>query len=299
MKNVVITLLVSALLLLSYSTFADDELSSEMRIYFCSRDLEDLASSAVSSDKTGPVAGSFHASPDINDTDHLPTRHCFVLLAEEIGNGPDVLCNSVLGSSLYGGTKVDVRYDPKTGVCKSPTNILMPIDSAGYGPVAGSWKNARVTNEKWLSNSEALTMLPVSCVPIMNETDVKDGDVEHKRMILSDEWEDLKERMVKISKKVKGGYTVESHNCCAVAYEGIRENPKFRSSAVDKRSFNLLGVGISFNKKDDSNVKGYVGGVLDSSIRSMSGVIRVIVNKVFYSDEGRDKNKKTSSSDDL
>lgn len=263
MKKVVGVFLGGMVLLLFSFAFANEELQikdKEVGIYFCTKDLDAIASSAIVSDKNGPVSDSILVNKYLNNAAHTFLRHCFMLLAYEINPGVQ---------------KTEGGYNRFTWL-----TILQPIDSAGYGVTPGN--NGIVRSEAWLSDKEKRDKFTVSCAPIMKEFDVVSVNAsatEDKEQTILNEWDELINRMKMEAKKEK--YSVTDHNCCNVAYHSIRNNKKFKYSAVDIRGFNLCGMGITVSK-DDSLLDYVMASGIKSGVGTTTWLFGMAANVVEF-----------------
>ena len=181
---------------------------------------------------------------------------------------------------------------------------LKVIDSKGYGVVRDDDDIGLVTNEGWLYNPEERDKFTVSCTKITHDYDDSisnssgndDDSLTKYRKKISLAWHGISSHMQETA--IEEPYRVMSNNCCTVSYESIRhvrDDKREQGSILDenaikkinKRDFNFLGMGISFDASDDGFLH-YIAGLFRSSSDSVSGGLVYIKRKVF-SDGDKDK----------
>lgn len=269
-KSVYVSIMV-AILLVPQFVLAEMDLSSENKkgIYYCTKDLHKLESSSISSNKS--VSGYNNEYIRVSRDDdilHTFLRHCFIIYAEEIAmrdNSADVSGDAV---------KVIFRI----------------IDSIGYGVDRNEDKYGTVASEQWLVIPEERNKYTVSCTKIMREGALKEDGASVDTIDLLNAFNRLSYDMRKDA--LEAPYSVATHNCCSAAYNSVINNPSFFSkddvSNINKRAYNILGMGIKFewtaedfveSLKASSTIPGdLIKGSFISSSKSSSYVVTTVVS---------------------
>lgn len=236
MEKIIYVSIGVVILLMSQLVLAKWEYPSKSRkgIYHCTRDVDNLKSSFVTSEKS--VDGynkQYIKVSKYNDPNHTILRHCFVVSAEEIVTAKD---------SVY---IIDgfIRNN-------SPDKVAFRIiDSIGYGVDRDGEKFGTVAPDNLLLDLEKRNDVTISCTKIMMEGDAKeDGTGYVQGSDLAIAFDKLSEDMRKDAREAP--YNLASHNCCSVVYSNISKNLSlFRKediSAINVRDYNVFGSGIWF-----------------------------------------------------
>ena len=172
-------------------------------IYFCTKDVDGLTSIAQPNENNKGFE-DLAAYTGLDNEMHTFARHCFMVFAKKIEENEKILKLKTINTYGYGSS-----------------------GDNSYG------KEGLAAPERDVKNR------PVSCVLILDEADLKDGEKIHYK------WADVVEIMDNevvnpISNK-QINYNLIGHNCCTVAYKAVIGIGGHIEN-IDPTSFNMYGL---------------------------------------------------------
>jgi hypothetical protein len=250
---------------LVFSVGAEEE--HEVGFFFCNRDVEEFASignpgeAAVEKNQGGENVVVIPKNPN---NKHTLLRHCFTMTANKINETTDTM--------MYLGVFASLGYYP-----------------IGVKDEKGEFGNVQSENF-WLLNPNEIKSRVVSCKPVL----VSNSTINKSTVMLA--WNTFFSEVVDDVKN-NPYYNQRTHNCCSVTWKGLRETRKkllnttgvdIDLANIDKRGYNGLGTGITFDRTDDSvfNIMEGVASTTSDSSRVLFKGIRASITKG-VSDDGK------------